>query len=46
MITISNEMVLLLSVGMLEIRINEKSKPKRGTSNQKVVEIVSITTKL
>jgi len=44
-ITISKEIILLLNIGVLEIRIPEESKPQQGTSNQGVVQVVPSTTK-
>jgi hypothetical protein len=44
-ITISNEIVSLLSVGVLEIRINEESNPKQGTSYHGAIEMVLSTIK-
>ncbi len=44
-ITISNEIVSLLSVGVLEIRINEESNPKQGTSYHRAIEMVLSTIK-
>jgi hypothetical protein len=37
-ITIPKEIVSLLCIGMLEIKINEKSKPQQRTSNQGAIE--------
>jgi hypothetical protein len=37
-ITILEEIISLLSIGLLEIKINEESKPQQRTSNQGATE--------
>jgi hypothetical protein len=44
-IIILDETVSLLSVGVLKIRINAKSKPKQRILDQKAIELVVSTTK-
>ncbi len=44
-ITISDETISLLSIGVLEIKISENFEPKQGTSNQGAIEVVPSTTK-
>ncbi len=39
-ITFSKEMILLLNVGMSEIRSTEEFDPKQGTSNQTTIKLV------
>jgi hypothetical protein len=44
-ITISNEIISLLSIGVLEIRINTKFKLEQKTSNQRATQVVPSTIK-
>ncbi len=44
-IIISKEIVSLLNIGVLEIKINEKSEPQQGTLYQGPIEVVPSTTK-
>jgi hypothetical protein len=44
-ITISNEIISLLNIGMSEIRINAKSDLEQETVDQGVTEVVPLTTK-
>jgi len=45
-ITILDEKVSLLSIGVLEIIIIEKFDPKKMTTNQRIVEVMPLITKL
>ncbi len=44
-ITILEEIVSLLSIRVSKIKINEKSKPQQGTSNQGTTKVVPLITK-
>jgi len=44
-IIISNEIISLLNIGVLEIKINGESNPKQGTSNQGATKVAPSTTK-
>jgi hypothetical protein len=46
MIIISDGTISLLSIGLLEIRINEEDYPKQRMSDQGAIEMVPSTTKL
>ncbi len=44
-ITISEEIVSLLSIGVSKIKINEEFEPQQGTLDQRLVDVVPSTTK-
>jgi hypothetical protein len=44
-ITILDETISLLSVGVLKIRINAESKLEQGILDQRAIELVASTTK-
>ncbi len=44
-IIVFDEIVSLLSIGVSDIKINEKYDPKQRTSNQRATEVVPSTTK-
>jgi hypothetical protein len=45
-ITISDEIISLLSVGVTKIKINGKSEPKKRISNKKTTEVMALITKI